>query len=75
LVFFGETGTTGADGVLHGVVHAVDRPTGQAAWSATVDGSIGTTPLIEDGLLVIGASSGLVYAFFIDGQAARRSLE
>lgn len=74
LAFFGETGLTGSDGMLHGVLHAVSLETGEGVWQAPVDGSLSATPALAGDLVVIGASSGLVYAFFVDGAAALHTL-
>jgi outer membrane protein assembly factor BamB len=74
LVFFGETGATGADGMMHGILHALSRETGEAVWTATLDGSLSATPTLIDGTVIVGASSGLVYSFFIDDAAALATL-
>lgn len=75
LVLFCETGMTGADGLIHGVLHAVDRGSGEALWSSTLDGTCEATPLVIDGTAVVGTHAGLVYAYFVDSAAARRVLD
>ena len=74
LVLFGETGATGTDGVVHGVLHAVARDTGVGAWTASLEGNLRATPALVEGLAIVGTSSGLVYAFFVDDAAALEAL-
>ena len=75
LVLFGEVGEAGPDGVSLGVLHAVDRESGEAAWTATLSGSISSSPTVHGGTVFIGTSAGNVYALFLDGDAALRAFE
>jgi outer membrane protein assembly factor BamB len=75
LVVFGELGATGSDGSRHGVLHALDRESGEDGWTAELDGAISSTPTIVDGIVLIGTSLGQVHAFYISGEAARRELD
>jgi outer membrane protein assembly factor BamB len=47
---------------VDGVVHALDRETGEEAWSYTARGSIWSTPLLSDGVLYITALDHHLYA-------------
>jgi outer membrane protein assembly factor BamB len=74
LVLFGETGMTGSDGLIHGVLHGVDQLTRQAVWTATLDGTLSVTPEIVAGRVIVGTSLGQVYAFFLDSASARSAI-
>ena len=69
LVFFGDTGMSGDDGI-HGILHAVTMSTGEAAWTATLDGSAVVSPAVAGTRVFVGTSSGQIYAFYLTPEAA-----
>jgi len=75
LVLFGEVGEVGEGGVNLGVLHAVDRASGEASWSATLEGSISATPTVFGGTVLIGTNEGHVYSLFLDGESALSAFE
>jgi outer membrane protein assembly factor BamB len=47
-----------------GVIHALDLPTGTERWSAALHATAGSaSPLIVDGLVIVGDQAGTVHAF------------
>lgn len=50
------------DGTSQANVYAIDIQTGRQIWKTPLPGSIGATPVVSGGVLIVGSSNGYLYA-------------
>ena len=57
-----------------GGVHVLDRATGRRLWSYATGGPILSSPVVADGVIMVGSDDGGVYALRASGPALRRAV-
>jgi outer membrane protein assembly factor BamB len=49
-------------------LYALDAETGEQRWAVNLDGAVGSTPLLHEGLLYVGSFGGKMFQINLDGQ-------